>query len=242
MYCPNCESERIIKNGFNSARSQMYRCKECNYQFVLNPQKSRIPNAKKTLIKKLLLERVSLAGIARVTGVSMTWLQQFVNEFYRQIPRTVDVSKKEKGRLTVECDEMWSFVEKKQNKQWVWLAQDQQTKEIVGAYIGDRSEASAKKLWDSLPPVYRQCAVCYTDFWKAYANVLPKKRHRAVGKETGRTNGIERFNNTCRQRISRLVRKTLSFSKKLDNHIGAIWYFIHHYNASLNKNYFYDSL
>ncbi|MEH2004362.1 IS1 family transposase, partial [Nostoc sp.] len=40
-----------------------------------------------------------------------------------------------------------------------------------------------------------------------------------------------RFNNTMRQRISRLVRKTLSFSKKLDNHIGAIRYFIHHYNS-----------
>jgi hypothetical protein len=25
----------------------------------------------------------------------------------------------------------------------------------------------------------------------------------------------------------------LSFSKKVDNHVGAIWYFIHHYNASL---------
>jgi len=36
-----------------------------------------------------------------------------------------------------------------------------------------------------------------------------------------------------RQRISRLVRKTLSFSKKTENHVGAIWYFIHHYNASL---------
>ncbi len=44
---------------------------------------------------------------------------------------------------------------------------------------------------------------------------------------------IERLNNTLRQRISRLVRKTRSFSKKLENHIGAIWYFIHHYNASL---------
>ena len=31
----------------------------------------------------------------------------------------------------------------------------------------------------------------------------------------------------------RLVRKTLSFSKFLENHIGAIWYFVHHYNASL---------
>jgi insertion element IS1 protein InsB len=36
-----------------------------------------------------------------------------------------------------------------------------------------------------------------------------------------------------RQRIARLGRKVLSFSKKLSNHIGVIWYFIHHYNASL---------
>lgn len=90
-----------------------------------------------------------------------------------------------------------------------------------------------QKLWESLPGVYRQCAVCYTDFWSAYAEVLPSKRHRAVGKETGKTSYIERFNCTLRQRVSRLVRKTLSFSKKLENHIGDIWHFIHHYNASL---------
>ncbi|MET0034179.1 MAG: IS1 family transposase, partial [Limnospira maxima] len=44
---------------------------------------------------------------------------------------------------------------------------------------------------------------------------------------------IKRFNNTLRQPVSRLVPKTLSFSKCLQNHIGGIWYFIHHYNASL---------
>jgi hypothetical protein len=36
--------------------------------------------------------------------------------------------------------------------------------------------------------------------------------------------------------VSRLVRDSLSFSKKLDNHIGAIFYFIHHYNATLRHN------
>ena len=43
-------------------------------------------------------------------------------------------------------------------------------------------------------------------------------RHQPVGKESGLTSYIERLNNTLRQRISRLVRKTLSFSKKLENH------------------------
>ncbi len=38
----------------------------------------------------------------------------------------------------------------------------------------------------------------YTDFWQAYKTVIPPERHRAVGKETGLTNHIERLNNTNR--------------------------------------------
>lgn len=60
-----------------------------------------------------------------------------------------------------------------------------------------------------------------------------RKRHKSVDKESGLTSYIERLNNTLRQRISRLVRKTLSFSKKLENHKGAIWNFIHDYNHQI---------
>ncbi len=141
---------------------------------------------------------------------------------------------KPKGHLTIECDEMWSFVGNKENKQWIWLAIDVDSREIVGVYVGSRDQQGAQGLWASLPSVYRQCAVAYTDFWKAYSAIFPTKRHKAVGKETGKTSHIERFNCTMRQRISRLVRKTLSFSKKLENHIGAVWYFVHYYNASLS--------
>jgi IS1 family transposase len=53
--------------------------------------------------------------------------------------------------------------------------------------------AREQKLYGSpYKRVYRQCAVCYTDFWEAYEQVLPTKRHRAVGKETGKTNHIEK--------------------------------------------------
>ena len=140
---------------------------------------------------------------------------------------------KKKGKLVIQCDEMWSFVGFKNNKQWIWLALDQTTKEIVGLFVGSRDHTGAEGFWKSLPAVYRQCAVCYTDFWTAYDKIIPKKRHRAVGKETGKTNHIERFNLTMRQRVSRLVRKTLSFSKKTENHIGAIWNFVHHYNLEM---------
>lgn len=84
-------------------------------------------------------------------------------------------------------DELWSFVDHQGNKQWVWLALDAETREIVGVHIGNRSAASAGALWQSMPPVYRQCALIYSDFWAAIELVLPSRRHHAVGKETGKT-------------------------------------------------------
>ena len=230
LICPTCGSDDVMKNGTTRRGKQNYKCRDCGRQFVENPQWKPIDPDRKATIDRLLLEKISLAGIARVLQLSEDWLQRYINRGYAQLPRQVQVQPKAKGRLEVQMDELWSFVDNKGNKQWVWLAIDVVTREIVGCYIGDRSSDSALALWQSMPSVYRQCAVVYSDYWEAYAKVLPSKRHRAVGKETGLTSYIERFNNTLRQRVSRLVRKTLSFSKKVENHIAAIWYFIHHYN------------
>jgi hypothetical protein len=50
------------------------------------------------------------------------------------VKREVEVKSKKRGKLTIQCDEMWSFVGNKGNKQWIWLAIDVLTKEIVGVY------------------------------------------------------------------------------------------------------------
>lgn len=112
---------------------------------------------------------------------------------------------------------MWSFVDSKKNEVYIWLAIDRNSREIVGCFIGDRTRKSARQLWADLPDVYQQSAVVYTDFWHAYKTVIPPERHQTVGKETGQTSHIERLDNTFRQRVSRLVRASLSFSKKLNN-------------------------
>ncbi|NHC37964.1 IS1 family transposase [Scytonema millei] len=231
--CPRCHSHHVVKNGRIHNKKPKFQCQDCQRQFVENPTKKVINQETKELIDRLLLEKIPLAGIARSAQVSSTLLQDYVNDKYAHVSRQVNVSGKPKGKLTVECDEAWSFVDCKGDQQWIWLAMDRNTREIVGVYVGDRSKQGAIGLWNSLPSLYRQCAICHTDFWASYENVIPKKRHRPVKRESGKTNHIERFNNTMRQRISRLVRATLSFSKKLENHLGAIWYFIHYYNACL---------
>jgi insertion element IS1 protein InsB len=98
--------------------------------------------------------------------------------------------------------------------------------------VGDRSRASAKQLWAYLPAVYREHATFYTDQYVVYQGVIPAERHKAITKKARKTNYIERFNNTLRQRVSRLARETLAFSKKVENHIGAIRYFLCHYNRT----------
>jgi insertion element IS1 protein InsB len=140
-------------------------------------------------------------------------------------PRAVMIS-----RLEAEADEMWSFVQKKANKQWIWIAMDAMTRQIIAFHVGDRSRTSGQALWTNIPPVYRAQATFHTDQYDVYKGIIPAEQHRAITKKARKTNHIERFNNTLRQRVARLVRETLSFSKKLANHIGAIKYFICHYN------------
>jgi insertion element IS1 protein InsB len=142
-------------------------------------------------------------------------------------------AQKKAGELVLEADELWSFVESKRDVWWVWVALDSATRQIVAMVAGDRSEKTAQCLWDALPEEYRDGAVVCTDFWNAYQAVIPADRHAVAGKEAGLTNHVERFFCTLRQRCARFVRKTLSFSKRVENHIGALWFFIRLYNHSL---------
>ena len=63
----------------------------------LAPQKKVIDSATRELIDWLLLERISLAGIARAVQVSEQWLQTYVNEKYAQVSSVVQVAPKKRG-------------------------------------------------------------------------------------------------------------------------------------------------
>ena len=183
--CPSCQFEDVVKNGRTRHNKQNYKCCDCGRQFIENPQWRMISEETKGIIDRLLLEKLPLAGIARALHISELWLQQYVSQKYKQMKQEVIMRPKPKSRLRVQMDELWSFVDHKPEKQWVWLAMDAQTREIVGVHIGDRSASSAQALWQSMPPVHRQCALIYTNFWSAYERVLPSNRHQVVGKETG---------------------------------------------------------
>ena len=72
--CPACGSRHLIKNGSVHHGKPKHQCKSCGRQFVDNPNKTTVSSETKQLINRLLLERISLRRIARVTKVSWSWL------------------------------------------------------------------------------------------------------------------------------------------------------------------------
>ncbi|XZF61462.1 MAG: IS1/IS1595 family N-terminal zinc-binding domain-containing protein [Gloeotrichia echinulata DVL01] len=59
MNCPKCNSKNIVKNGHTHYGKQRFKCHNCERQFVESPTRQPIDLSTRTLIDKLLLERVS---------------------------------------------------------------------------------------------------------------------------------------------------------------------------------------
>lgn len=162
LCCPRCRLSHIKKNGHTHYGKQNYLCLNCSRQFVADSQ--RIDDSTRELVKRLLLERLSLRGICRVLDISLEWLLQFIAEVYDQLPDHLYAKASNPFqsiqllRLEAEADEMWSFVGNKSNKQWVWLAFDPDSRQVLAFYVGDRSRNSARQLWKRIPAEYRQRA------------------------------------------------------------------------------------
>jgi len=173
-----------------------------------------------------------MRGIERIFGIARQTVAGWIEAAARALPDLVNTLLPFQLGDILELDELWSFVYKKANKRWVWLARCRRTRQIVAYVIGDRSPATCRKLWQCIPASYR-ASHSYSDFWEVYQKVFPEQTHRSVGKESGQTAHIERWNNTLRQPISRFVPKTLSFSKSDQFHDWVLRLFIHHYNVSV---------
>ncbi len=236
LQCPRCQLSHIKKNGHTYYGKQNYQCKLCGRQFVI--KEPTVSPDKRDLIKSLLLERISLRGICRVLKVSLSWLLRFVEQLYLTTPADLNFSEPTAAEIEIFCleaDELWSFVEKRENKRWVWLVLERRSRQIIALHIGDRSQDSAEALWAKVPPAIKAQALVLTDCWDAYALAIPAAQHVACQKQSGQVSLIERFNGTLRQRVSRLVRKSLAFSKSDWFHEEAIKYFIAHYNRQCQK-------
>ena len=122
-------------------------------------------------------EKVSLAGIARAAG-NLTTVGATVRQ--RQIPAGQQGGVgAPKAELSSDGAEGWTVVPEsvtKATSSGCGSKKDVQTREIVGVHIGDRRAESSTLGCGSHCPRCTACsAVIYSDFWSAYADVLPSR-------------------------------------------------------------------
>jgi IS1 family transposase len=158
------------------------------------PEDHIISDEQSTLIAHLLRGRISLRGICCAVGVSLAWLLHFMVECFAACsdhlhvrrpawPTVVVIHK-----LEAEAGEMWSFVGKRANRQWIWIAMDAETRQVIAFHSGERSRKSPKELWANIPGAYREQARFHTDRYEAYKGVIPVERHQAITKQARKTN------------------------------------------------------
>ena len=153
--CPSCQSTLVKKNGRTHNGKQNYRCLACCRQFIQEPSQKIIDDKTKNLVRKTLLERVSLHGICRIFEVSMSWLLEFIDGLIQEIPQDLNAEVVEEDDeievVVLEADELWSYVGAKTNPQWLWLIMHSRTRQVVAMEVGPRDRKTAEKLFFKLP-------------------------------------------------------------------------------------------
>ena len=120
-----------------------------------------------------------------------------------------------------ELDEMWSFVQSKQQQRWLWHAIDHSSGAVLAYVLAPHHDEAFVKLKALLKPF--KITHFYSDGWGAYERHLDAAIH-LIGKCN--TQKIERKHLTLRTRIKRLARKTICFSKSEQMHDIVIGLFI----------------
>ncbi|GAB4218258.1 MAG: hypothetical protein OHK0012_26360 [Synechococcales cyanobacterium] len=71
---------------------------------MLEPNNKKVSGQVIAIIDKMLLERLSLAAITRVIGISFTWLQRYVNRKALFTSEIMDIPPIKPTNLTLQCD------------------------------------------------------------------------------------------------------------------------------------------
>ena len=134
-----------------------------------------------------------------------------MNYDYISENQDIDVIVVHSGQVEVdeaEMDEMWSFVHDKSQQYWLWWAVDHKTGVPLAYCFGTREHKYLDELCALLSPF--RINIVYSDDNFAYKNRI-KDSVVITGKRN--TQRIERKHLSLRTWCSRLVRKSIRFSK-----------------------------
>ena len=132
---------------------------------MLSPIQKNMDEKTRALIRKALLERISLESVCRVFGVSMLWLLEFIDGLISELPENLNpevVTENEDIEVVIlEADELWNYVGSKENLQWLWLVMHSRTRQVVAMEVGHRNKQIAERLFYKLPEPLKKSPILY---------------------------------------------------------------------------------
>jgi hypothetical protein len=117
---------------------------------VLKP-KQAYSEAEQQCVLRACLERCSLRGIARIFAMARQTIVRWFREHTQKLPDVKETLLPATPNDVLELDELWSFVQQKEQTRWVWTAICRRTRQIVAFVIGDRSKTTCLRLWEAIP-------------------------------------------------------------------------------------------
>lgn len=211
---PACLGDSIKKNGKKNYGKQNYQCKDCKRQFIggYALTYNGCHSQKDSKIRNLMVRGSGIKDIAYIEKVSQGKVLATLEKCnYQIIPKQSHYDR-------LEVDELWTFVGKKSNRQWLIYAYHRDTGEIVAYVWGKRDLKTVKRLRAKLQTLGVTCAVIASDTWDSFISGF-KGFIQKIGKFF--TVGIEGNNCRIRHRIRRAFRRSCNFSKKPKNHFKA---------------------
>jgi IS1 family transposase/transposase-like protein len=224
--CWHCQSLNLVKNGKTANKKQKYRCKDCGKQFIFDYTYQGCRTEVRRLILKMTLNSSGIRDISRVLSVSTNTVLSQIRRRAASIPEP----RVPTHAARVELDEFWSFVGKKKNQRWTWLAITSSTRRI-GAFVnGRRTDDNCRQLMQK----YERSRVVQfsSDDWLSYQKFVPAEKHY-IGKD--QTQRIERVNLNFRTHLKRLHRRGIGFSKSEEMHDAVIKLYVYHHNQRHHK-------
>ena len=159
----------------------------------------------KLLATILYMHGLSLNAIARLFNVSapavLKWVRNFARENYEK--------PKPGSAVVMEVDEMWHYLQKKNNKLWIWKAYCRDTGQLVDWECGDRDGRTFRRLMKRL--LRWNVEIYCVDHWKVYPKEMPAGCRYLQSK--AETVALERNNSRQRHWFARFRRKSIVVSK-----------------------------
>jgi insertion element IS1 protein InsB len=205
MDCKYCQ-QKCWRSGRQKNGVPRYFCRICRkYQQSQYRYKACVASVDGQ-IRLLIRESVGIRGITRILCISKGTVLARIKKVAARIKQPIDSP----SNASFEVDELWTYLNRKQNEYWVAYAIDRRTRSVVDFVVGKRTKDTLKELVDRLlrlnPKVIR------TDKLTLYEHLIPKQLH---WRGAAVINRIERKNLSIRTHLKRLSRRTICFSRSL---------------------------